>query len=96
MTGNYRSPAVICSTANDVKIDGSVFQKRHSFKRVGLSFSSKLDWNSYIISDAKTASQKIGAFIRCMKFLSPNVALWLYKFNIVFHGIPLPYLDWCS
>ena len=29
-----------------------------SFKMLGLSFSSKLDWGSYIISIAKTASKK--------------------------------------
>ena len=43
-----------------------------------LSFSSKLDWGSYIISIAKTASKKIGALIRFMKFLSPEVAQYLY------------------
>ena len=46
---------------------------------VGLTFSSKLDWDSYIISIAKTASKKIGTLIRSMKFLSPVVALCLYK-----------------
>ena len=44
-----------------------------------LTFSSKLDWGCYIISIAKTASKKIGALIRSMKFLSPEVALYLYK-----------------
>ena len=36
---------------------------------LGLSFSSKLDWGSYIISVAKTVSKKIRALIRSMKFL---------------------------
>ena len=49
---------------------------------LGLPFSSKLDWNSYIISIAKTASKKIGALIHSMKFLSPEVALYLYKSTI--------------
>ena len=31
---------------------------------------------------AKTASKKIGALIRSMKFLSPEVALYLYKSTI--------------
>ena len=43
-----------------------------------LTFSSKLDWGYYIISIAKTASKKIGALIRSMKFLSPKAALYLY------------------
>ena len=41
---------------------------------LGLTFSSKLDWGSYVISIAKTASKKIGALIRSMKFRSPEVA----------------------
>ena len=46
---------------------------------LGLTFSSKLDWGSYIISTAKSASTKIGALICSIKFLSPEVALYLYK-----------------
>ena len=65
-----------------VKMDGSVLQERSYFKMLGLAFSSKLDWGSYIISIAKTASKKIGALIRSMKFLSPEVALYLYKSTI--------------
>ena len=49
---------------------------------LALTFSSKLDWASYIISIAKTASKKIGALIRSMKFLSPEVALCFYKSTI--------------
>ena len=55
----------------DVKMDGSVLEEKSSFKMLGLTFSSKLDWGSYIISIAKTASKKIGALICSMKFLSP-------------------------
>ena len=43
----------------DVKMDGSVFEEKPSFKMLRLTFSSKLDWDSYIISIAKTASKKI-------------------------------------
>ena len=50
---------------------------------LGLSFSSKLDLVSYIISIAKTASKKIGAMIRYMNFLFPEVALYLYKSTIL-------------
>ena len=49
---------------------------------LGLSYSSKLDWGSYIISIAKTASKKIGALICSMTFLSPEVAMYLYKSTI--------------
>ena len=47
-----------------------------------LTFSSKLDWGSYIISIAKNGSKKIGALIRSMKFISPEVALYLHKSTI--------------
>ena len=43
----------------DVKIDGSVLERKSFFKMLKLYFSSKLDWISYIISTAKTGSKKI-------------------------------------
>ena len=49
---------------------------------LGLTFSSGLNWSSYIISIAKIASKKIGAMIRSIKFLSLEVALYLYKSTI--------------
>ena len=54
--------------AIDVKIDGSDLEEKTIFKVMGLTFSSKLDWVSYIISTAKTASKKIGALTRSIKF----------------------------
>ena len=86
----------------DVRMGGSILEEKSSFKMLGLTFSSKLDWDSYIISIAKTASKKTGALIRCMKFLSPEVALYLYKSTIrpcmeycchVWAGAPSCYLD---
>ena len=68
--------------AIDVKMDGSVLDEKTSFKMLGLTFSSKLDWGSYIVSIAKTSSKKIGGLIHSMKFLSPEVALCLYKSTI--------------
>ena len=46
---------------------------------LGLTFSSKLNWGSYIIVIAKTASNKIRVLIYSVTFLSPEVALYLYK-----------------
>ena len=68
--------------STDVKMDGSFLEEKSSFKMLGLTLSSKLDWGSYIISIAKTASKKIGALICSMKFLSPEVVLYLYKLII--------------
>ena len=66
----------------DVTTDGSVLEEKSSFKMLELIFSSKLDWDSYMISIAKTASNKIGALIRSMKSLSSEIALYLYKSTI--------------
>ena len=63
-------------------MDGSDLEEKSFFKMLGLTFFSKLDWGSYFISIATTASKKIGALIRSMKFLSPEVALYLYKSTI--------------
>ena len=63
-------------------MNGSVLEEKSSFKMLGLTFPSKLGWGSYIISVAKTTSKKIGALILSMKFLSPEVALYLYKSTI--------------
>ena len=69
---------------------------------LGLTFSSKLDWGSYIISIVKTASKKIGVLIRSTKFLSPEVVLYLFKSIIqqcmeywchVWGGAPSCYLE---
>ena len=68
--------------AIDMKMDGSVLDEKSSFKMLGLTFSSKLDRGSYIISIAKTASKKIGDLISSMKLISPEIALYLYKFTI--------------
>ena len=66
----------------DVKMDSSVLEEKSSFKMLGLVFSSKLDWGSYVISITKTASKKIGALICSMKFFSPEVGLYLNKSTI--------------
>ena len=58
------------SGAIDVKMDGSVLEEKSSFKMLGLSFSSKLDWACYIISFAKAVSKKIGALICSMNLFS--------------------------
>ena len=85
-----------------MKMDGSVLEEKKSLKMLGLTFSFKLDWGSYIVSISETASKKIGALIRSMKFLSPEVALYLYKSTIqpcmgycchVWAGAPSCYLE---
>ena len=83
-------------------MDGPVLEEKSSFKMLGLTFSSKLDWCSYIVSVAVTGSKKIGALIRSMNFLSAVVALYLYTSTIqpcmeycchVWTGAPSCYLE---
>ena len=56
-----------------------LFLRKNNLLRCWGSVSSNLDWGSYIISIAKTTFKKIGAFIGSKMFLSPEVALYLYK-----------------
>ena len=90
------------TSAINVKMDGSVLEAKLSFKILGLTFSSKLESGSYIISIAKTASKKIGALILSVKFFSPEIALYFYKSTIrpcveycchVWGGAPSCYLE---
>ena len=62
-----------------MNIDESVLEEKSPFKMLGVTFSSKLDWGSYTIPFAKSASIKIGTLIFSMKFLSPEVELYLYQ-----------------
>ena len=61
----------------DIKMDKAVLEEKSSFCLLGLSFTSKLDWGSYIISIAKAASKKIGALLCSVKFHSPELVLSL-------------------
>ena len=81
-------------------MDGLFLEEKSSFKMLWLTFSSKFDWGSCVISIAKTTSNKIGAVIRSMKFLSPEAALYLYKSTIhpwntfVTSGLVPPVATW--
>ena len=78
--------------AIDVKIDGSFLEEKSFFKMLGLSFSSKWDWGSYISSHNNhltTTSKKIEALIRSMNFRSPEVALYLNKSTM------WPFMEYC-
>ena len=95
--GQYNNTGAI-----DMKRNGSVLKKTLCFNMLGLTFSSKLDRDSYIISIDKTASKKIGALICSIKLLSPEVTLYLCKstiwpymkyWNHVWDGAPICYLE---
>ena len=67
----------------NVKMNRSLLEEKSSFKMLELAFSSKMDWGSYIISISKTSSEKIGALIRSIKFLS--VKFLSMKLLLVLH-----------
>ena len=71
----------------DVKMGGSILEEKSSFKMLGLTFSSKLDWSSYIVSIAKTASKKIEALIHSSSF---------FLLRLLCISINLPYnMEYC-
>ena len=70
------------SVAIDVRMDGLILEENSSFKILGLSFSTKLDWGSCIDSIAKTNSKKIEILISWLTFLSPEVAFYFCKGTI--------------
>ena len=45
------------TVAIQLKMDGSTLEKKSSFEMLGLTFSSKLDWEYYITSITKTSSK---------------------------------------
>ena len=76
--------------------------KNHLLRCWGWPSLLNLDSGSYIISIAKTVSKKIGVLINSMKFLSPQVVLYLSKSTIhqcmeycchVWAGAPSCYLE---
>ena len=78
------------SGAIDVKMDWSVLKKKSSFNILGVSFSSKLNIGSYIVSIVKTAFKKSGALVFSLKFLSFDVTVclckaFLYLYKVDFH-----------
>ena len=65
--------------ANDIKMDGSVFEEKPSFEMLGLSSTFEPDqdyWCTYKISIALTASKITGALICYVKFFSAEAALY--------------------
>ena len=88
-------------TGSTGSMDGSVLEEKSSFKMLGLTLSSKLDW-ALTWSLLSKLSKEIGALICSVKFLSPEVALYLYKSTIcpcmeycchVWVGAPSCYLE---
>ena len=82
-------------------MDASVLKENSSFKMLGLSFSSKSDWGSYIISIAKTSSKKLEPwfvlwifFPLKLLYLSINLSCGLAWNAVVMYGLMLLAATW--
>ena len=54
---------------------GSALEEKSSFRMLGPSVCSELEWGFYIVSIAKTVTKSFGPLIYSVKFLSLKVAL---------------------
>ena len=82
-----------CSAIH-MKIDGSFFDEKLSFKMLGFSFSSKLDWRSWIVSIHKLPPRNLRLW-----FLLPCLflqSLFFIIYHSTLYGILLSCLGWCS
>ena len=83
----------------NVKMNWFNLDEKSFLKMLDLYFSFKLDWGSYIIWTAKTASKKIAALIDSIKFFSVrllSISVNLAHYLAYLHRIVLSYLGWCS
>ena len=77
------------------KLDGSVFEETSSFRMLILSFFSKFEMSFFIISIAKTASQRIGAVIRSIFFLLRLLCISInLPYGLAWNTVVM--VGWCS
>ena len=63
-------------------MDWCDLEEKSSFKMLGLNFSSKLDWGSYMSLLLELPPRKLGPCLFYEVVRSPEVALYLYKSTI--------------
>ena len=80
---------------------GSAFEKKLYFKMLGLSFSTYLDWGSYIIFLQKLRPSKLelllvlwSLFLLKLHFVSVNLTNGLAWNTVVIPGLVLPATNW--
>ena len=78
----------------DVKMDASVLEEKSSYKMLGLTFSSKLDWHFYIISIARSASNKIKALIHSIVCFSCSCSISLKIYQTTMPELVLLVATW--
>ena len=65
-----------------VNMGESVLEEKSSFKMLGLSLSSKLDWGYYTASIAKTASKKLKHWVTVWNFFGLRFLIFI---NLPYH-----------
>ena len=76
-----------------MKMDGSVFEKKSSFKMLGLTFSSKLGWGSYIVSLLKLPPRKF-LLRKFFLFLLRLLCISISWNTVVMFGLVLQVAPW--
>lgn len=83
-----------------VKMNGSNLDEKLSFKMLGFSLFSKLDWGTYIVSIAKSASKKNlvfviqSLFLLRLLFISKDVPYYLRWNTAVMHVLVFLAVPW--
>ena len=81
-------------------MNGSNLDEKLSFKMLGFSFFSKLDWGTYIVSIAKSASKKNlvfviqSVFLLRSLFISKDVPYYLRWNTAVMHVLVFLAVTW--
>ena len=85
----------------DVKMDGSVLEEKSSFKMLGLTFSSILDWGSYISLLLKLHQRKLEPWFVLWSFFLPrllcisiNLSYGIAWNTVVMSGLVLLIATW--
>ena len=76
----------------DVKMDGFLLEEKSTFKKVGLIFSSKLDWGSYIIPIGKLPPRELEYVWNAYVWNTVIMSRLLYAWSTVIMSrlVPLP------
>ena len=79
-----------CYDPCSISMNGKQLEESDSLRLLGITFTPKLDWKSYVQSIAKQASQRVGSLFRSQRYLTKDALLYLYKTSI------RPCMEYCS
>ena len=84
----------ISTDSSDVKIDGSVLEENSSFKMLRFTFSSKLNWGSYVISIAKRKLELLTPCLMRLLCISINLLYSHARNTVVMSWMVHPVVTW--